>query len=227
MEQIRNLGDDRQTAQCAYCGSATSTRDHVPSKVLLDRPYPKNLPVVPACRECNESFSVDEEYVACMIECARLGTTKPEEVSRENISRILSQKAALRTRLTAATELAPRKGIRVEHTRLHHVVLKLAQGHALFELNEPQYEEPKSVCYVLLHTLSGEELARFEEPKPLTIWPEMGSRGMQRVSRLDPPAFEWVIVQPERYRYMAYVDSATTVKFVLSEYLACEVIWAW
>lgn len=35
------------------------------------------------------------------------------------------------------------------------------------------------------------------------------------------------VVQPGRYRYLAFVDGATTVKFVLSEYLACAVVWAW
>ena len=63
---------------CVYCGNAAGTRDHVPPKVLLDEPYPPDLPPVPACDECNNRFStmveqtegltvqmVLSEYLAC------------------------------------------------------------------------------------------------------------------------------------------------------------------
>src|SRR5579883_1837339 len=72
MEQIPNFGDIRQLAWCVYCGGGTETRDHVPSKVLLDDPLPKNLAVVPACLSCNTGLSGDE-YFACLIECVLAG----------------------------------------------------------------------------------------------------------------------------------------------------------
>jgi len=31
--------DERLTGMCVYCGAHPETRDHVPSKVLLDKPY--------------------------------------------------------------------------------------------------------------------------------------------------------------------------------------------
>ena len=38
---------------------------------------------------------------------------------------------------------------------------------------------------------------------------------------------DWVDVQEGRYRYLAFDDDgAITVRIVLSEYLACEVVWA-
>ena len=151
MEQIRNFGDERQVAQCAYCGRDTPTRDHVPSRVLLDEPYPENLPVVPACRECNEGFSADEEYVACLIDCVISGTTSPEKVQREKVRRILLNKQALTARL-AATRKEKRGATEysIEDSRVRNLVLKLGRGHALFELNEPQYEKPSSVGYIPL-----------------------------------------------------------------------------
>lgn len=72
MEQLRSFGDTRQLSFCAYCGGSTESRDHVPSPVLLDEPYPDNLPVVGACVDCNQSFSIDEEYIACAIDSARI-----------------------------------------------------------------------------------------------------------------------------------------------------------
>ena len=48
---------------CAYCGlSPGDTRDHVPPKNLLKQQFRPNLRTVPACGQCNRSFSKDEEY---------------------------------------------------------------------------------------------------------------------------------------------------------------------
>jgi hypothetical protein len=43
------------------------TADHIPPKLLLARPYPNNLPTVPACRTCNASFQADDEYTRFVI----------------------------------------------------------------------------------------------------------------------------------------------------------------
>lgn len=135
MKQIRNLGDERQVAQCAYCGRDTPTRDHVPSRILLDEPYPENLPVVPACRECNEGFSADEEYVACLVDCVLSGTTFPEKVQRDKIRRILENKPALTARLAEARE----EGLEgaqfsIEDSRVKNLVLKLGRGQCAFRV---------------------------------------------------------------------------------------------
>ena len=55
------LGSKKSKA-CFYCGSLANTKDHVPSKNLLESPFPHNLLTVPACSQCNNSFSFDEEY---------------------------------------------------------------------------------------------------------------------------------------------------------------------
>lgn len=48
--------------KCLYCGKKANNREHVPSKALLEKPYPNNLITIPACQICNNSFSLDEEY---------------------------------------------------------------------------------------------------------------------------------------------------------------------
>lgn len=48
--------------QCLFCGGQSQTKDHIPSKNLLEKPYPNNLLTIPACEKCNKSFSLDEEY---------------------------------------------------------------------------------------------------------------------------------------------------------------------
>ena len=93
MDQLKNYADGRLLQGCIYCESGKEeTRDHVPSRVLLERPFPTNLPVMPACIDCNNDFSLDEEYVACLIECAIAGSTDPENISSLRVASILRRR---------------------------------------------------------------------------------------------------------------------------------------
>lgn len=56
------MNDSKKKLKCLYCGESSKTKDHVPSKNLLEKPYPKNLMTIPACDNCNKSYSLDEEY---------------------------------------------------------------------------------------------------------------------------------------------------------------------
>lgn len=46
---------------CSYCGDLADSKDHIPSRNLLEKPYPDNLFTIYACKKCNQSFSLDEE----------------------------------------------------------------------------------------------------------------------------------------------------------------------
>lgn len=48
--------------KCLYCNGYATTKDHVPSKNLLEKPYPSDLITIDACNSCNKSYSLDEEY---------------------------------------------------------------------------------------------------------------------------------------------------------------------
>jgi hypothetical protein len=148
MEQVRNYGDLRNEGWCIHCGGAGETRDHVPSRIFLDEPYPTNLPVVAACRRCNVAFSLDEEYVACLVECVLAGGTAPERFLRPKIARVLRSKPELAVRLEKAKEVRDGRVVfNPEPARVRNVLLKLARGHAAFELNEPQLDEPASIFF--------------------------------------------------------------------------------
>lgn len=136
MKQIKPFGDDRELFFCAHCGGQTGTRDHIPSRVLLDTPYPENLPVVPCCQACNASFSSDEEYFAAFIDCALVGQTEPTSHHRPKVQTILERQPKLVESIQASVRHLPsraRAGI-PNRPRLENVVLKLARGHAAFEL---------------------------------------------------------------------------------------------
>jgi hypothetical protein len=138
----------------------------------------------------------------------------------------LSQRPALAARLEGArSDLQGVPHFAVEQARVRNVVLKLARGHALFELNEPQLKEPSNVVYAPLSQWDVSTRDEFERPPLYGPSPEVGSRAMQRMLMSEDFAAEWIVVQPQRYRYLAFVGSNLVVRVVLSEYLACEVVW--
>jgi hypothetical protein len=228
MQQIDPFIDERLlSACCVYCGGPQETRDHVPSKVLLDDPFPENLPVVGACRECNQGFARDEEYLACLLEVVLNGTTEDTFEMRPKVRKILAKRPSIAARIKGQSvdnEAHPLWQPEIE--RLENVVLKLARGHAAYELLEPRIEAPNSVGIAPLISLTERQRRDFEQNEKSSLWPEVGSRAMIRMATIWPdPDYAWIEVQPQRYRYAVSSDSGITVKIVMSEYLACEVQW--
>jgi hypothetical protein len=226
------FADERLGFGCVYCGRAPNTRDHVPSRVLLDDPLPDNLPVVPACNECNNGFSTDEEYFACFLECVLTGATSPSDCRRENVKRKLSEKPLLASRvLSSAQNIDGGLVWTPEVGRVQSVVLKLARGHAAYELGTPQLDEPETIEFVPLSTLSPKQRADFEgvDAGGLRGWPEIGSRAFFRACGAPPfndQCGPWITVQPGRYRYSVDEHGGVTVRIVLADYLACRIVWS-
>jgi len=227
MEQIKKFSDLRLEGYCIYCGKEPETRDHVPSKVLMDKPFPENLPVVPACEKCNEGFSKDEEYFACLIECILRGTTNPEKLERKKVKGILKRSPKLRARLTAAMEIHEGQiFFRTEEERVKNVILKLARGHATYENSELQLEEPISIVIRPI-TLMNEVEQNVYFSHDNGLLPEIGSRAFQRLFINDESVINnWVIVQEDKYMYsINHEEYGLTIKILIWNYLACEVVW--
>lgn len=225
MEYIENFGDKRQTLYCVYCGGAPETREHIPPRVFLDEPYPEHLPTVGACLECNQKHSLDEEYVACLVECAKVGSANPKFVRRDKIRRILLNKPSLSERFHQAMVVSKEgSAISFEIKRMESVLLKLAQCHLLFENNEPPRENPINLNFGTLDALTEESRDFFETVLKINLLPEVGSRSMQRMLISGDKAWmPWIEVQAGNYRYL--VPSVRTVRIVIGEHVWCQVEW--
>ncbi|WP_162199189.1 hypothetical protein [Methanoculleus sediminis] len=225
--------DDRLTVICAYCGEAPDTRDHVPSKVLLDEPFPPGLPVVGACSKCNHDFSLDEQYLACFVECVTCGTCEIEDLRRPKIKRILSKNPSLRARIVAS-QSRDEEGYstwKPEMDRVLNVLIKLAHGHIAYEF-VPMFDEPDHVIAAPLTCMPDDERKEFENgvPRGRMVFSEIGTRGFLREVGSKLGHFEqegdWIVVQSDRYRYTAkQCEGGFLVRMVLSEYLAGIVAW--
>lgn len=241
MEYLNDYSDSRLKGGCVFCGGPEESRDHVPSRLLLDSPFPENLPVVPACWSCNNGFSRDEEYLACLVEAAAVGSTDPAQIRRKRVAKILRRSPKLRSAIDQGrTQEGGLTHFAVEVDRVRNVILKLAHGHAFYELGRPVRTEPTAVASWPIHLMDDEEREAFDAPHFPEMYSEVGSRGLQRLKVVqmtlqDPDGNQraagflmndWIEVQEGRYRYLAIDESDRfDIRLVIGEYMAAQVVW--
>ncbi len=230
MQQFKCYGDRRNKGFCVHCGGPDETDDHVPSKVLLDEPYPDNLIVCSSCLRCNNALSIDETYLACLLECVLAGEADPAKLHRPKIAKVLANSTSLLERLRRARSDGDNGPVwAVENERVKAVVLKLARGHAVYEYNEPRLAEPYSMSFKPIVSMDETERQAFEgsDEVGLAGWPEVGSRAMQRLLIVGSNVFSegWLVIQDGNYRFRVSQEDGLTVNIVLREYLACRVVW--
>jgi hypothetical protein len=236
MDHIEEFVDERQTGWCVHCGGSVgelkTNRDHVPSKSLLRKPYPENLPVVEVCEACNSGFSLDEEYLVTLLGCALSGSSEPEHQGNPAVGAILRRSPGLKARIEQGRTDVPtlfgdtRTFWTAELDRVNRVIVKNARGHAFFEYGEPRLSAPTHVWSAALESLTQEQRENFENVDVGGGWPEVGSRMMRRVMTGQDLIGDWVVVQDGVYRYAIAQQGVMLVRTVLHEYLATEVYWS-
>jgi hypothetical protein len=224
--------DERLLGRCAFCGGTPGTRDHVPSKILLDDPLPDNLSIVESCAKCNQGFSLDEEYLACFLECVLAGSSSLTQIRRLKVKRALEHNPKLAMQIQAASTTTEEGTCiwKPEVERVQNVVLKLARGHAAYELSQVQLDAPSAIIFRPFSAMSIEEQEEFERAGAGEVrgWPEINSRAFLRAAGAEPFADApgpWIVVRPGQYRYSVDEDGGVRVQMVLAEYLACIVVW--
>ena len=158
------------------------------------------------------------------------GEVTPSRLFRPKIGKVLARSELLLERLRRAESDGDAGSIwRVEHDRVKTVVLKLARGHAAYECARPQFQEPYRYDVRPLSAMSASERDVFEgtQTEIPAVWPEVGSRAMQRLLVVGSAVFNegWIVVQDGNYRFHVSEENGLTVKIVLREYLACQVAW--
>lgn len=238
MKNVDEFIDDRQKTWCIHCNrplaGIETNDDHVPTKSLLRKPRPLHLPTVTICRECNNGFSRDEQYLVAFLSCVLAGSTDPKKQENASAARALAKSPALRaiiqgTRIEVAI---PDGGLRVawvpDGDRIERVVLKNARGHAHFEYGGPVLDAPTHVWATPLSALSQAQREEFEGEERqgvISTWPEVGSRMMTRLASGEDMVDGWVIVQEGVYRYRVDQVGDLRIRSILNEYLATEVQW--
>ena len=228
---------------CVHCGALLdqmeATKEHVPSKCLLREPYPEELITMEACRNCNEGFSRDEQYLFALLAAVQAGSTNPQKQMTPKAARVFRRQLGLRKRIEESrreqqtlfgeSEIA----FFPELDRVNRVVVKNARCHALYELDQAMFGEPDHVIALPVQWLTPEKRDDFESIEgEISGWAEIGTRMFQRQCRTvglgqSDLWRSWVIVQEGVYRYAAQYDGdAVLVRSVIQEYLATEVSWS-
>ena len=226
MKQYDVSIDSRVEGLCVYCGELATTRDHVPSKAFLDKPYPDNIPVVPCCSNCNNQFSKDEEYFACVLECLKCNSTDITKLGRDKVKSTLLHTPALLARIEICSKdlfnnLPSLQILNAERQRFDNVIRKLVLGHLFFEHSIINFSDVKWQ-YKVLPTMNDKELDDFLTPYQLSIYPEVASRALHRIMCINGEThLGWEIVQPNTYQYCTSADGSM-IKIVIGNYLAIE-----
>ena len=247
MDQLTDYSDSRNKGFCIHCGGGLrhddSNRDHVPTRGLLNPPYPENLPVVEVCRQCNSGFSSDEEYLIAFLGSVLSGSMRPDPVRFPAASGILTHSPRLGNRIDRSRIVQGNLWGDVEVLwepeldRIERVIVKNARGHVLFEINEPMLDQPSQVLAHPIPAMTPQQVDQFENIPTLTVWPEVGSRMMMRGSPIVSQQEDgegiyiddgWQDVQDDVYRYVVIpMSGQVIVRTVIYEYLATEVTWSY
>lgn len=233
MNKNKTYYNDRRLKDvCAYCGDFADTEDHVPSRCFLDAPLPNEPPVVPCCEECNKAFSLDEEYVSCVIDCMKEGTTDVSSIKRIKTRKTLKHSIPLAEEIKS--QCRDFGGVLLwdyDKERFLRVMRKLAFGHLAYYNETLAFDSDFHVSMKVLSQMSESEREAFEQPYLNDFLPEVGSRALQSPSFLvmedgmnkclKYPS-HWEVVQKGQYRYCT-TSEGNKVKFVIAEYLAVEV----
>jgi hypothetical protein len=236
MKQMGDYADERHKGWCIHCkavlGSVESNHDHVPSKTILDRPFPNDLPTVRICKSCNTSFSNDEEYFTAFLGSVLAGSTNPDQQVIARSEKILGSNYRLQDEIESQLQIikgadgSDQVTFVPDMARIQNVVVKNSRGHVLFEHGQPAEGEPTRVSIQPIPTLPPDMVANFETIDYGAGWPEVGSRLMQRlISGDDMRPDGWVVVQPNVYRFAVMDQGQFIVRTVIREYLATEVAW--
>lgn len=168
------------------------------------------------CRKCNGGASLDEEYIACIIDVALCGGVD-EPTLRPKVTAAFAHTAALKRQIAAAERRADGHslGFECDPQRLCDVIAKTGRGLLAYEDADGRAGDPVDVSWSVADA--------FEMPTAAQLLPEVGSLGLTRLTVQRFDSKPWVTLQPGRFVYR--VDRTlerTAVRMVFSDYLHAE-----
>jgi hypothetical protein len=224
MKQYQDYSDSRHKNGCIFCHKQSDSRDHIPARTFLVKPYPPNLHVLPVCTSCNNKYSQDEEYVSFLLNYLKhLESGDIDEYLRlDNFSHanVLEERIFYGLNVSK-DELNPAPYIEIEVDRIKNVLGKYAFAHFCFERGEPPDGKETHINFSFANKLADEKVKLYNEIPYSKILPEVGSRLFQRIVEEGD---SWMVIQEHYYRY--YISqNQPYVRIVISDFLFSEIIF--
>jgi hypothetical protein len=236
--------DSQRYCECIYCGAVANSREHIPSKIFLEKPYPNNLLLVPSCKTCNNYFSYDELYTWFAIQILKKEYYRSIYITSETYEDRFKKHSPIIAKVHKDVEsfclskdLNQKDDIyNFKSKRIERILWKLAVGHSVFELSECYYTGDEewniSITYSFLPTLSLNEIDDMNASIDISNYPlpEVGSRIFEHIYVLQPKInykcykgflmLDWIDIQKMKYRYTcANLGDRIVVKIVINEFL--------
>lgn len=192
-----------QKNKCIYCGLSGGTRDHVPPRIFLDKPYPQNYTTVPACQKCNQEFGNDDEYIAYWIEFMRAIECNNGVLDRTRIEAIFAHSTRLDDRIFNSLKVDSDNipYMDFENSRIINFFKRVAVAHFFVNKGEKTNLNNWDILFFLAKQ-SQPNTKRYEI---------LGHR-----PDFNKPVFHdnisWEVIQPNNYKY--FVDKNKKCVFV-------------
>lgn len=228
---------------CIYCGNEANTREHAPSKVFLRKPFPDNLPVLPACKNCNNAFSDYELYSEVYLDSLKYLSGYSENLSIDNNERIFKSTAFYDAQCDLKKYIDT--GGIICNEKLQKILIKLSICHAVYELCEGYSTDGKAIELKEISVnfrlnLNEKEIEKFLMPIDISnkTFPELGSRIFENIRVVEPVLTPlkggedkklqlvilfWTEIQEGEYEYIAWIeDNEITVKIAIHDFLFAQ-----
>lgn len=190
---------------CCYCGSKAESRDHIPSKSLLEKPYPLNLLTIASCIDCNKSFSLDEEYfLNVLVEISDNPNLLLKKQPGGNVYKARERSIGLRERIKQSFYQDEHGKVYFisENDRIKKVIEKIALG--LY------YHKYKKLCLLQHFNCLGFYPYNVEEIRPADIF------FMTYSEKFRPK--KWTIIQPNVFSYIIVRNWAKQLLMIFEIY---------
>ena len=263
MKQRNYLGDVRLrhrldyikggSSRCIYCGNPADSREHIPSKTFLRKPFPDNLYTVPACKKCNNGYSDDELYTRAVIDTLKRihGETTGHPYSGYSLQKHPQIAKSVYEEVLAFTKKSESEQLpyHFRSDRIKRILEKLARGHAVYELSEAYNTDEEedwlvaSTFYSFRPLLSQETIDDYDCAVDIQncLFPEVGSRVYEKIYPVQVPItqidgnsmyamrsvfLDWTDIQEGVYRYIAIFEgNSIQVNLVIDEFLYASVFF--
>lgn len=208
---------------CVYCHNHANTKDHVPTKFFLHGNQEQNNITVPACFECNNSFSESEKYVGMYLKELKLQYDdgfKLTPTEEKTFAKELKIKNIILNQI---------KEKKYDKEKILLVAKKLIQGHFAHDFDLFLFPTSQlSITFWISHIdkVSKEQYMNFLKNTPITLYPEVGSRYLEYTIINNTLYYPWIIIQKGIYEYcISYTESGNArIRIVLYDLLFIEAI---
>lgn len=193
--------------------------------MFIDNPIPEEWNIAPSCKECNNSFSQDEQFVACVIEYLRSFVYYNGIIQRKMIQKTFEKRPQILQKIQSLCKI-DKFNLTISSEvfdDIEKVALKVAKGHLIYECNQFLSDDVE-ISIMFKSQMDDEVIRKFNSALQCSVLPEIGSRGSNQICFVNNMLITtWKVIDEKNYRYLISNDGI--VRIVIREFLYIEICY--